>query len=332
MSLVNGSDRVSALFDDLTLTQEPPLVVQENHYDPWGLNLAGIEVTGNPDNKYQYNGKEKQEEFGLDWSDYGARMYDAQIGRWHVVDPLADKMRRHSPYNYAFDNPIRFIDPDGMAPGDPPGLLQRAYNALVSLFNGSYFQSNDRESLAEDSEKFNHGVRVVADTEETIRKLDEVQDKIFAPIPGASTVKSMAKGDVKGAAIDGTLELATGGIVGKMGKAAVKEIAGEVAEQVIKDTWKTLKESTSLTKVIEKAYGKSAVETYENTIKTQLSNGNLGRNIHELGGDLKGYKAIDIPGTGKGRGAGRIVFREVGEEIEIKGLVKGHDYKNIVGQ
>jgi len=113
-------------FDDVKIVKgntSQTVIVEESNYYPFGLQHKGynnvVSSNGNSTaQKIKFGGKEYQDELGLEWYDVSARNYDPALGRWMNLDPLAEQMRRHSPYNYAFDNPIYFIDPDGMAPID----------------------------------------------------------------------------------------------------------------------------------------------------------------------------------------------------------------------
>ena len=112
-------------------------IVEEHNYYPFGLQHKGYNnVVNGSEHPYKFNGKEHQEELGLDWYDFQARNYDPALGRWMNIDPLAEQMRRHSPYNYAFDNPIYFIDPDGMKPQGPP-IRRDKDGKIVYVTNGS---------------------------------------------------------------------------------------------------------------------------------------------------------------------------------------------------
>ena len=104
-----------------------PQVMEYQHYYPFGMQLEALGYTSGADlkNNYLYNGKELQEDYGLNWYDYGARMYDPVIGRWTTVDPLAEKYKNTSPYVYCIDNPLKYIDSDGRKIKYAPGTSEK---------------------------------------------------------------------------------------------------------------------------------------------------------------------------------------------------------------
>ena len=106
-------------------------VEQVNHYYAFG-GLMG-ESTGGGAQPYKYNGKELDRMHGLDWYDYGARHYDAVLGRWMCMDPLAEKFFQICSYNICLNNPIHFIDCTGKSAGD------------YITGDGTYLGSDDKE-------------------------------------------------------------------------------------------------------------------------------------------------------------------------------------------
>jgi RHS repeat-associated protein len=146
--------------NNFQVTHMQGVLQEEYNYYPYGLifdqshALTGTIVPTN----YLYNGKElQQNEFGdggngLELYDYGARMYDVQIGRWTAVDPLSDKYHDKSPYCYVTDNPINRIDPNGMEIKQIEGGVtitgEDAKNAVVAI--QELFGGDDKKKTGDD--------------------------------------------------------------------------------------------------------------------------------------------------------------------------------------
>ena len=106
-----GNTRLSYAKDAVTGSLK---ILEENNYYPFGLKHNSYNVDNfQPGYKYKYNNKEFQDELGLNTYDYGARFYDPATGRWYSVDAMAEKYSELSPYNYALNNPVIYVDPNG---------------------------------------------------------------------------------------------------------------------------------------------------------------------------------------------------------------------------
>ncbi len=168
-----------------------PTVDQEEEYYPFGSLFTDNNLT---ENKYLYNGKELQDEFFENY-DYGARFYDAEIGRWHVIDNKAEKYYGITPYAYALNNPVRLVDPDGNTVWD--AIVGTSIGIVTNIVPGTTHLRNNYTPT--DAGDYNNALRSTDAAAMTVGQAMEVGGHGTAATGGVVLVAA------------GTVEVATAG-------------------------------------------------------------------------------------------------------------------------
>lgn len=116
-------------FDDFKVEHIKSPVIQMDDYYAFGLTFNSFQRDNTLVQQFKYNGNELQNELGIQWTDYGFRMYNSDIGRWFVIDPLTEKHKALSPYTYVLNNPILYIDVLGLDTLKEVVVTASRYNA-----------------------------------------------------------------------------------------------------------------------------------------------------------------------------------------------------------
>lgn len=112
---MSGTSNMNSWVDNVHFVTIKGRLLQEQHYYPHGLEIDAGYAGPSLKSNYLFEGNKLQGELGLEWSDFNARQYDQQIGRFTSVDPLADNDQElFTPYHFVSNDPANFVDPLGM--------------------------------------------------------------------------------------------------------------------------------------------------------------------------------------------------------------------------
>jgi RHS repeat-associated protein len=177
---------VDVYFDDVSVVHTPSQIVSASDYYPFGLTFNSYSRENSVPQDLKFNGKEEQKELDLGWLDFGARMYMPDIARWGVIDPMAAKYPSWSPYNFSFNNPVRFIDPDGRDPKDtnPDKKANRLeaklekqvgkINAMAKSMSAGGFSDKEKGKIE----------KAIGKANATVNKLNNRLDKLSSTATG----------------------------------------------------------------------------------------------------------------------------------------------------